>query len=58
MIKIIDTYSQINSLFENAKCKNIWNARLQNGFERDSSRPELGNIITSPAAQKFKKKVM
>ena len=44
--------------FENGKCKNIWNARLQNGFELDSSRPELGNIITSPEAQKFKKKVM
>jgi hypothetical protein len=31
---------------------------LQNGFERDSSRPELGNIITLPAAQKIMKKVM
>lgn len=31
---------------------------MQNGFERDSSRPELGNIITSPAAQKIMKKVM
>ena len=28
---------------------------MQNGFERDSSSPELGNIITSLAAQKFKK---
>lgn len=25
----------------------------ENGFERDSSRPELGNIITSPAAKKI-----
>ncbi len=25
----------------------------ENGFERDSSRPELGNIITSPLAQKI-----
>lgn len=24
----------------------------ENGFERDASRSELGNIITSPAAQK------
>lgn len=24
----------------------------ENGFIRDDSRPELGNIITSPAAQK------
>ncbi len=24
-----------------------------NGFERDTSRPELGNIITSPLAQKI-----
>lgn len=24
-----------------------------NGFERDASRPELGNIITSPQAQKI-----
>ena len=29
---------------------------MQNGFERDSSRPELGNIITSLAAQKIMKK--
>ena len=25
----------------------------ENGFERDTSRPELGNIITSPLAQKI-----
>lgn len=25
---------------------------MENGFERDASRSELGNIITSPAAQK------
>jgi len=25
----------------------------ENGFERDTSRPELGNIITSPQAQKI-----
>lgn len=25
---------------------------VKNGFERDASRPELGNVITSPAAQK------
>lgn len=25
----------------------------ENGFERDASRAELGNIITSPAAQKI-----
>ena len=25
----------------------------ENGFERDVSRPELGNIITSPQAQKI-----
>ncbi len=25
----------------------------ENGFERDNSRPELGNIITSPLAQKI-----
>ena len=25
----------------------------ENGFERDESRPELGNIITSPLAQKI-----
>ena len=25
----------------------------ENGFERDTLRPELGNIITSPLAQKI-----
>lgn len=25
----------------------------ENGFERDASRPELGNIITSPLAQEI-----
>ena len=25
----------------------------ENGFERDTSRPELGNIITSPLAQEI-----
>lgn len=25
----------------------------ENGFERDTSRPELGNIITPPQAQKI-----
>ena len=25
----------------------------ENGFERDTSRPELGNIITSPMAQEI-----
>ena len=25
----------------------------ENGFERDTSRPELGNIITSPLAKKI-----
>lgn len=25
----------------------------ENGFERDLSRPELGNVITSPAAKEI-----
>ena len=38
--------------------KELMNAEIDNflsetGFERDASRPELGNIITSPLAKKI-----